>query len=166
VARDGGLWLTNSLAYQVYGNLLTLYRPAPVNLKDLTNGRGTSQWDGLLSLEDIARLSLSTTELVSLSACSTHLSDGYPGEGLVGMQRAFHAAGARCVVLSLWPVRDVTADTFFKAFYSRLASGSPTEVAFGETVRDFLVQRKDRVLKDVVLDVGCYLISLSALTDE
>jgi hypothetical protein len=122
--------------------------------------------DGLLSLEDIAHLSLSTTELVSLSACSTHLSDGYPGEGLVGMQRAFHGAGARCVVLSLWPVRNVTADTFFKAFYSRLVSGSPSEVAFGETVREFLVQRKDRVLKDVVLDVGCYLISLNALADE
>jgi CHAT domain-containing protein len=44
------------------------------------------------------------------------------GEGVIGLQRAFLAAGARSVLVSLWSVNDQSTATLMDAFYRRTLS--------------------------------------------
>jgi CHAT domain-containing protein len=66
---------------------------------------GVPQGDaGILTSEAIACLPLGRLKLVILSACETGRGDVVHGEGVYGLQRAFHQAGAHTVVASLWEV--------------------------------------------------------------
>ena len=40
-----------------------------------------------------------------------------PGEGILGLRRAFQVAGARTVVMSLWDVEDRAARDWMRALY-------------------------------------------------
>src|SRR5262249_18897067 len=57
---------------------------------------------GIMTAEEVAGLDLSACELAVLSACETGLGRTAGGEGVLGLQRAFHQAGARTVVAGLW----------------------------------------------------------------
>ena len=59
------------------------------------------------------------------SACQTGLGIVRAGEGTIGMAQALLAAGARCVVLSLWPVPDRPTRRLMLAFYQALRRGEP-----------------------------------------
>src|SRR5260370_28156698 len=59
-------------------------------------------------------------ELVTLSACETGLGEGVGGEGYLGFAQALFAAGARSVVLSLWPVDDPSTALLMTRFYQNL----------------------------------------------
>jgi len=56
--------------------------------------------------------------LVSLSGCSSGSADALAGTGLMGLTRAWLAAGAQAVVASRWPAPDEGA--LFSAFYGQL----------------------------------------------
>ncbi len=85
--------------------------------------------DGILTAEEIATIDLSRTDWVALSACETGGGSIARGEGVLGLRRAFTIAGARTLVLTLWPVADTDARRFMKSAYrARFDRGlSPAE---------------------------------------
>ena len=80
---------------------------------------------GQLTVRDIYGLRLEEANLVVLSACDTasgHLTDG---DDLIGLTRAFLAAGAPTVLTTLWPIDDSASAALMTSFYRHLgASGN------------------------------------------
>jgi CHAT domain-containing protein len=76
--------------------------------------------DGILTALEMAGIDLSGVELATLSACETGLGEEAGGEGLLGLQRAFQAAGARSVVSGLWKVDDNATQALMREFYRQL----------------------------------------------
>lgn len=71
-------------------------------------------------------------EVVTLSACRTAGGREVPGEGIVGLARAFQFAGARSVVVTQWPVSDQSTASLMIHFYRRLEQGmAPAEALQG-----------------------------------
>ena len=74
---------------------------------------------GVLTANNIARLDLSNTDLVVLSACQSGQGEATT-EGLYGLQRAFKKAGVGTMVMTLWQVNDNETTEFMIAFYEAL----------------------------------------------
>jgi CHAT domain-containing protein len=75
---------------------------------------------GILSGDAIAGLLLDDLHLAVLSACDTGIGDVAGGEGVFGLQRAFHIAGCANVVASLWKVDDAATAALMTRFYGHL----------------------------------------------
>jgi CHAT domain-containing protein/tetratricopeptide (TPR) repeat protein len=75
---------------------------------------------GIVTGEALVDLDLSGLDLAVLSACETGLGDVAGGEGTFGLQRAFHLAGTRDVVASLWKVPDQATAALMGEFYRNL----------------------------------------------
>lgn len=89
--------------------------------------------DGILRAEEVETQSLASCELVVLSACETGLGEIRGDEGVFGLQRAFKLAGAKCIVMSLWPVPDNATKELMNRFYTILAKGQTNvDRAFSE----------------------------------
>ncbi|MEW5723389.1 MAG: tetratricopeptide repeat protein [Thermodesulfobacteriota bacterium] len=79
--------------------------------------------EGVLTADKVLGLNLRGTDLVVLSACDTGLGDPETGEGVYGLRRAFFQAGAKGLVMSLWPVPDRETRELMVGFYRNLTSG-------------------------------------------
>jgi CHAT domain-containing protein len=76
---------------------------------------------GILTAEGIVGLRLEKLELAVLSACESGLGPvDERGEGVFGLQRAFHVAGCRTVIASLWQVEDDATAALMGLFYRKL----------------------------------------------
>ncbi|MCY7279053.1 MAG: CHAT domain-containing protein, partial [Phormidesmis sp. CAN_BIN44] len=73
---------------------------------------------GILTAEEVAQMQLSA-DLVVLSACDTGRGK-VTGDGVVGLSRAFIAAGVPSVIVSLWSVPDAPTAGLMKEFYQQL----------------------------------------------
>jgi tetratricopeptide (TPR) repeat protein len=79
--------------------------------------------DGQFNAIDAFSLNLKTCELVTLSGCETGLAMSSGGDEQLGLGRAFLAAGALSLVMSLWPVEDNATNELMQYFYQRLLKG-------------------------------------------
>ena len=76
--------------------------------------------DGILTALEVAELDMTGVELATLSACETGLGEMAGSEGLLGLQRAFQAAGARTTVASMWQIHDEATQLLMTQFYRNL----------------------------------------------
>jgi CHAT domain-containing protein len=78
-----------------------------------------------------------------LSACNTSSGELHDGEGVLGLQRAFRVAGARSVIMTLWPVDDDVTRQFMHELYAqRLGGHATTADAVWNSSRKLLVERR------------------------
>ncbi|CAN9504591.1 unnamed protein product [Ophioblennius macclurei] len=89
--------------------------------------------DFLLTAADILDLCL-TTKLVVLRSYPES-SSRVTADGVVGLTRAFLAAGVQCVCISLWPVPVAAGKLFMHAFYTALLNGARASVALSDSMR-------------------------------
>lgn len=100
-------------------------------------GSDPDEDDGYLTAMEAVHLNLQDTELVTLSACDSGSGDIRTGEGVYGLQRAFIVAGARSLLISLWPVPDEATCAFMVRFYSLLKDGLGRDEALIAVQREF-----------------------------
>ncbi|KAL8179961.1 UNVERIFIED_CONTAM: hypothetical protein K2H54_001066 [Gekko kuhli] len=87
----------------------------------------------LLTAADILDLRL-PVKLVVLGSYQESNSRA-TADGVIGLTRAFLAAGAQCVLVSLWPVPMAASKLFVQAFYSALLNGLKASAALGEAMK-------------------------------
>jgi len=103
--------------------------------------RGGAQ--SILTAQQIASLNLSGVDWAVLSACNTGNGELHDGEGVLGLQRAFREAGARSVIMTLWPVDDDAARRFMHELYAqRLGHHATTADAVWNSARAMLIERR------------------------
>ncbi len=78
--------------------------------------------DDVLQPWEVAELELAC-ETIVLSACASAQGQLLAGEGVVGLTHAFHVAGARQLLASLWPVGDESTVTLMTTLYRHLWDG-------------------------------------------
>merc|ERR1712034_128024 len=88
---------------------------------------GTSAAEATLSMAEVHALELRRTRLVVLSACDTFKGE-LRSDGVVGITRAFVAAGARTLVASLWKVSDAATLELMRHFYTELLNDEDVDV--------------------------------------
>jgi len=110
---------------------------------NITEEKGPSDDDGILTAFEVMYLDLSSTKLVVLSACETGLGRIENGEGVFGLQRSFLQAGARNVMISLWKVDDVMTQVLMGQFYHYLFKGHPVRTALKLAQLDQLKKHPD-----------------------
>lgn len=97
--------------------------------------------NGLLQSWEVFESLRLDAELVTLLACQSGLGREMGGEGLIGLVRAFHYAGARTVLASLWSVSDRSTADLMAAFYERLARGVSKDEALRQAQLHLLRSR-------------------------
>jgi hypothetical protein len=93
---------------------------AGIALTGANQQKAWSMEDGRLIAEEIQTLDLRPIDLVVLSSCETALGERTAGEGLIGVQRAFHMAGASTVIAALWRVDAAANRELLARFYDNL----------------------------------------------
>ncbi|MGD0941736.1 MAG: CHAT domain-containing tetratricopeptide repeat protein [Terracidiphilus sp.] len=97
----------------------------------------------VLTAQQIASMDLSGVDWAVLSACNTGNGEMHDGEGVLGLERAFRVAGARTVVMTLWPVEDDSARQFMHELYAqRLGLHASTANSVWNTERKLLLARR------------------------
>nr|XP_033812169.1 tetratricopeptide repeat protein 28 isoform X2 [Geotrypetes seraphini] len=87
----------------------------------------------LLTAADILDLRL-PIKLVVLGSYQES-SNKVTADGVIGLTRAFLAAGAQCVLVSLWPVPVAASKMFVHAFYSSLLNGMKASASLTEAMK-------------------------------
>jgi CHAT domain-containing protein len=101
--------------------------------------------NGLLQAWEIFESLRLHADLVTLSACDSGLGKEMGGEGLVGLVRAFHFAGARSVLASLWSVADDSTAVLMKHFYTHLRQGRTKDEALRAAQLDLIRSGKREI---------------------
>ncbi len=98
--------------------------------------------DGILQAWEIVQNVKLDADCVVLSACETGVGKVMAGEGVMGLTRAFFHAGARSVMVSLWPISDESTSALMHAFYREVLSGAPEDAALLRAQREVARDRR------------------------
>jgi tetratricopeptide (TPR) repeat protein len=79
--------------------------------------------DGEFNAIDAFQLDVKHCHLVTLSGCDTGKALIGGGDEQLGLGQAFLAAGAKSLLMSLWPVEDHATDLLMQQFYQHLLDG-------------------------------------------
>ena len=71
---------------------------------------------GILTSQELQAIDLDC-ELMTLSCCRTACGK-VTGDGVLGLSRAVLVAGARCFIVTLWPIEDSSTTSLMKVFYT------------------------------------------------
>ena len=93
--------------------------------------------DGTLYLYELQSHPLNA-DLVTLSGCSTARGRSRVGEGMMGLQYAFRAAGARATLATLWQVEDEATSELMDGFYRGLRRNLPKDEALRQAQLAYL----------------------------
>jgi CHAT domain-containing protein len=97
----------------------------------------------ILTAQQIASLDLSGVDWAVLSACNTGNGELHDGEDVLGLERAFRVAGARSVVVTLWPVDDDVTRRFMHELYAqRLGRHASAADAVWNSAHMLLLERR------------------------
>ncbi|MDY6806977.1 MAG: CHAT domain-containing tetratricopeptide repeat protein [Cyanobacteriota bacterium] len=88
--------------------------------------------DGFLTSSEIIGMKL-TAELVIISACNTGRGE-ITGDGVIGLSRAFIAAGVPRAIVSLWSVPDAPTAHLNIEFYRQMQQGSDRALALRQAM--------------------------------
>jgi CHAT domain-containing protein len=106
-------------------------------------GANRSREASILTAQQIAAMDLNGVDWAVLSACNTGNGELKEGEGVLGLQRAFRIAGARSVIMTLWPVDDDVTRRFMHELYAeRLGQHASTADAVWHSARKLLLERR------------------------
>jgi CHAT domain-containing protein len=103
--------------------------------------------DGWLTTLDVFNTPLNAS-LVTLSACHTGRSLVGGGDELLGLMRAFLAAGADSLVMTHWAVDDHTTALLMRKFYEQLAAGQSKGTAIQMAQKALLRGLSDNISTD------------------
>ena len=116
--------------------------------------------DGIVTAEEVGGLKLEGTQLVVLSACETGSGEARAGEGVMGLRRGFIQAGAKNLLMTLWPISDETTVKIMLDFYDAADKSHNAPQALADVQRDWLVKlRKERGLLAAVNLAGPFIMS-------
>ncbi|HUO60588.1 MAG TPA: CHAT domain-containing tetratricopeptide repeat protein, partial [Candidatus Acidoferrales bacterium] len=108
------------------------------------SGTGMERDSGLLTAQEIAGLDLTGLDWAVLSACNTGNGEVGTTEGVLGLQRAFRVAGARTVIMTLWPVDDNASRRFMRELYDeRLEKHATTADAMWHATARMLQKQRE-----------------------
>jgi CHAT domain-containing protein len=97
-------------------------------------GRVPEEQDYMLTMQDVQESGV-RAQLVVLSCCHSGRGE-IKAEGVVGMSRAFLAAGARAVVASLWAIDDKATLNFMVSFYIYLKMGESASKRLQQAMKE------------------------------
>ncbi len=144
-------------ADQLLASGLVLHRgianpsPSPIERPD----------DDLLFPGEIARLPLKGTRLVTLSSCESGAGTSVDGEGILGLQRSFALAGAREVLVALWPIADESTPDFMRRFYDAAVRSDRPAQALWEIQREHLKAPGSEGFEESVLRYAPFTLNQS-----
>jgi tetratricopeptide (TPR) repeat protein len=116
--------------------------------------------DGILTAEDVSTLDLQGTWLVTLSACDTGSGEARAGEGVMGLRRGFIQAGARNLLMTLWPISDEVTVQIMSDFYEAAHNTANAPEALAEVQRNWLLKlRTEKGLAQAVNLAGPFIMS-------
>ena len=93
--------------------------------------------DGLLERLELYHLSI-PAQLTTLSACNSGVGDKERQGDIYSLAHAFHYAGCRNILMSMWAVQDATTGVVMKSFYDYLLEGETLPEANRQAKLDFL----------------------------